>query len=207
MAAVAMGAIARQRHQAAARASGGLYTGSTYGGTYIQQQINADLRSRAEHVRDAGLVQRFERGSTSSSSTASPEPISPGMEIRAVPLVKQEAAPSYDECGICLVPFSPGDMLRVPPCSHQFHAKCLRRWFESGTPCCPCCRRVVGAPPGPRAEGSARAPARDDCSHDDARAAPSVARRRWTSLAAVFRRDRTARPRRDVSVFLDEYYS
>lgn len=60
-----------------------------------------------------------------------------------------------DECPVCLSEFAAGDELRVLPCRHCFHVKCVDEWLldkgrapaESSTalrglPTCPMCKTV-----------------------------------------------------------------
>ncbi|TVT99605.1 hypothetical protein EJB05_55035, partial [Eragrostis curvula] len=50
-----------------------------------------------------------------------------------------EAAGLQDDCPVCLDEFKEGDTLRVMPCSHCFHIRCIYKWLRaSGV--CPCCR-------------------------------------------------------------------
>ncbi|KAL8166769.1 hypothetical protein V2J09_008268, partial [Rumex salicifolius] len=50
---------------------------------------------------------------------------------------------SLMECAVCLESFEIGDKCRLlPPCSHNFHAKCVDYWL-SYTPVCPVCRSSV----------------------------------------------------------------
>ena len=191
----------RARQQRAAQASGGLYTASTYSGTYVQQQYNRDLsRNRAQPRSEQEPTDPT--SPTLSSELEMPLQIERGMEIRLVPLVYFTKSANHSEpveCGICLTAFTDGDPLRVPECGHQFHSKCLRTWFNRGGPCCPTCRHVVTIPE----EAADPAPQQPDAS-------PISQRSRLGSAAAsVVRRvglGRPSRPPRDPSVFLDEYY-
>ena len=49
------------------------------------------------------------------------------------------APPQHPTCSICLEPFALGDQLRILPCAHNYHARCVDEWLAvSGV--CPECR-------------------------------------------------------------------
>ena len=50
------------------------------------------------------------------------------------PLSKQTA------CVICMSHFKNGQRIRVLPCQHEYHSKCIARWFTMNSSC-PICRR------------------------------------------------------------------
>ena len=43
-------------------------------------------------------------------------------------------------CVICMSPFKNGQRIRVLPCQHEYHSKCIARWFTMNSSC-PICRR------------------------------------------------------------------
>jgi hypothetical protein len=43
-------------------------------------------------------------------------------------------------CVICMSPFKNGQHIRVLPCQHEYHTKCIARWFTMNSSC-PICRR------------------------------------------------------------------
>ena len=53
-----------------------------------------------------------------------------------------------EECAICCCGYSPGDAVRLLPCKHHFHRKCIDSWLRVSTRC-PLCRGDLSLSPGP----------------------------------------------------------
>ncbi|KAH9638632.1 hypothetical protein HF086_007766 [Spodoptera exigua] len=63
-------------------------------------------------------------------------------EIEALPSYKFAAATHRGEqtsCVVCMCEFEARQLLRVLPCAHEFHAKCVDKWLRSNRTC-PICR-------------------------------------------------------------------
>lgn len=64
------------------------------------------------------------------------------LEIEQLPNYKFNAETHTGDqtsCVICICDFEPRQTLRVLPCSHEFHAKCVDKWLRSNRTC-PICR-------------------------------------------------------------------
>lgn len=46
------------------------------------------------------------------------------------------------ECIICAVEYKDGDVLRILPCRHEFHSKCVDKWLRRKA-FCPLCRSII----------------------------------------------------------------
>jgi len=79
-------------------------------------------------------VSAFEVDDAGSADLSEPEP--------------EEPEGGFDPCPICMDPLVPGCNICALPCSHLFHAGCVRELREFGiSQACPLCRAAV--PPGP----------------------------------------------------------
>lgn len=46
-----------------------------------------------------------------------------------------------ETCAICLDKFTPCEGYRTLICGHDFHKRCIDKWFLEGSQECPCCRK------------------------------------------------------------------
>lgn len=51
----------------------------------------------------------------------------------------EDKEPGQTVCVVCMSDFETRQMVRVLPCSHEFHAKCVDKWLKTNRTC-PICR-------------------------------------------------------------------
>ena len=72
--------------------------------------------------------------------------------------LEQETAEDYDvscletktlsavdegSCPVCQCDWETGDQVRILPCQHQFHTKCIDHWLKQHRASCPLCKKDV----------------------------------------------------------------
>lgn len=66
-------------------------------------------------------------------------------DIEQIPSYKFNANNRHSEqtmCVVCMCDFESRQLLRVLPCSHEFHTKCVDKWLKANRTC-PICRAEV----------------------------------------------------------------
>jgi hypothetical protein len=67
----------------------------------------------------------------------------PKSALKKLPIHKFKDGDPFETCVICLDDFQEGDKLRVLPCDHGYHAKCIDPWLVKTKRICPQCRKKV----------------------------------------------------------------
>jgi len=67
----------------------------------------------------------------------------PKSALKKLPIHKFKQGDPFETCCICLDDFDEGDKLRILPCDHGYHSKCIDSWLVKHKRICPQCRKRV----------------------------------------------------------------
>ncbi|CAG9537511.1 unnamed protein product [Cercopithifilaria johnstoni] len=63
--------------------------------------------------------------------------------LKKLPVKKFKKGDGEESCAICIDDFVDGEKLRILPCNHAYHCKCIDPWLTKVRKVCPICKRKV----------------------------------------------------------------
>ncbi|XP_010676682.2 uncharacterized protein LOC104892442 isoform X1 [Beta vulgaris subsp. vulgaris] len=93
-----------------------------------------------DEIHQQSVVLSSRPSVSSIGSVPAPNEVVESLPVQAYTKSTKLQNEDVAQCYICLVEYEEGDEMRILPCHHEFHKKCIDKWLKEIHRVCPLCR-------------------------------------------------------------------
>lgn len=93
-----------------------------------------------DEIHQQSVVLSSQPSVSSIGSVPAPNEIVESLPVKAYTKPTKFQSEEVAQCYICLLEYEEGDEMRILPCHHEFHKKCIDKWLKEIHRVCPLCR-------------------------------------------------------------------
>ncbi|KNA06296.1 hypothetical protein SOVF_182210 [Spinacia oleracea] len=99
-----------------------------------------------DEIHQQSVVLSSRPSVSSIGSVPAPNEVVESLPVKAYTKSTKNQSEEVAQCYICLLEYEEGDDVRILPCHHEFHKKCIDKWLKEIHRVCPLCRGDICRP-------------------------------------------------------------